>query len=80
MAETVGGDQLVEKTRDKMIDYDADLAVGNNVLSEQAGFAKPLLDAVVLSREGVVARGLLTKHEVARLILDRAVESLRRAG
>jgi phosphopantothenoylcysteine decarboxylase/phosphopantothenate--cysteine ligase len=80
VAETVGGDQLVEKARDKMIDYNADLAVGNNVLSEQAGFAKPLLDAVVLSREGVVARGLLTKHEVARLILDKAVESLRRAG
>jgi len=72
-AETARGEELIEKTREKLIDYGADLVVGNNVLSDTAGFGKQYLDAVVVSKEGVVVKGLLSKYEVARLIIDKAV-------
>jgi phosphopantothenoylcysteine decarboxylase/phosphopantothenate--cysteine ligase len=78
-AETARGEELIEKTREKLIDYGADLVVGNNVLSDTAGFGKQYLDAVVVSKEGVVVKGLLSKYEVARLIIDKAVGKIKTA-
>jgi len=76
-AETVGGDQLLAKIQEKMNDYNSDLIVGNNILSEHAGFGKDFLDAVILDKTGVITRGLLAKYEIARLILDKAVSTIK---
>lgn len=76
-AETSGGEDLIEKTLLKARDYNADLAVGNNILSEGAGFGKELLDVVIASKEKVVEKGYRFKPEVARLIGDFIAERLR---
>jgi phosphopantothenoylcysteine decarboxylase/phosphopantothenate--cysteine ligase len=75
-AETLSGDELLNKAREKLIEYRADLVVGNNVLSAKAGFAKEYLEAIIITKDDVVASGLLLKYEIARLILDKAHEGL----
>ena len=75
-AETCDRSKLLDKALEKLKDYGVDLIVANNVLSEQAGFAKDFLDAVITSGDKVIAEGLLTKYEVARLIVDYIVKNL----
>jgi phosphopantothenoylcysteine decarboxylase/phosphopantothenate--cysteine ligase len=76
-AETASGEKLLEKALEKISDYNFDLLVANNVLSERAGFAKLFLDALVVDKSGrVLEKGLLVKHEVARKLLDYAKEKL----
>jgi phosphopantothenoylcysteine decarboxylase/phosphopantothenate--cysteine ligase len=75
-AETLSGDELLNKAREKLIEYRADLVVGNSVLSAKAGFAKEYLEAIIITKDDVVASGLLLKYEIARLILDKAHEGL----
>lgn len=70
-AETTSGNELAEKAREKLRDYDLDLVVANNVKSSSAGFAKDFLEAVILTRSGeILAKGLLAKYEVARVVVD----------
>lgn len=71
-AETATGDALVELARRKLEDYGLDIVVGNNVLSDIAGFGKEFLDAVILSPQGIINKGILSKYELARIILDHA--------
>jgi phosphopantothenoylcysteine decarboxylase/phosphopantothenate--cysteine ligase len=76
VAETLSGDELLNKAREKLIEYGANLVVGNNVLSAKVGFAKEYLEAIIITKDDVVASGLLLKYEIARLILDKAHEGL----
>jgi phosphopantothenoylcysteine decarboxylase/phosphopantothenate--cysteine ligase len=77
-AETTSGDDLVKKAGEKLLDYDLDLVVANNVLSERGGFGKLYLEAVLLDRDkGIIAQGLLLKQEIARKIVDYAVEKIK---
>jgi phosphopantothenoylcysteine decarboxylase/phosphopantothenate--cysteine ligase len=75
-AETAQGEQLVEKAREKLLDYGLDLVVANNILSDLGGFGKEFLDAYILGSGGDVASGLLAKYEVARIILDQGLKYL----
>jgi len=78
-AETVIGEDLVMKAYEKISEYGFDLVVANNVLSEQGGFGKYFLDAVVVEKSrGVLEKGLLLKYNIARKILDYASERLRK--
>jgi len=77
-AETVSGDGLVVKAIEKISEYGFDLIVANNVLSEQGGFGKHFLDAVIVEKSrGVIERGLLLKYNIARRILDYVSERLK---
>jgi len=77
-AETVSGDDLVMKAYEKISEYGFDLVVANNVLSEQGGFGKYFLDAVIVEKSrGVLEKGLLLKYNIARKILDYASKILR---
>ncbi|WP_276814973.1 bifunctional phosphopantothenoylcysteine decarboxylase/phosphopantothenate--cysteine ligase CoaBC, partial [Desulfurococcus amylolyticus] len=69
-AETCGGEKLVEKTLLKASDYGADLVIGNNVLSSEAGFGKEMLEIVAVAEGGIMDRGTRFKPEVARIIGD----------
>ncbi|ADV65046.1 bifunctional phosphopantothenoylcysteine decarboxylase/phosphopantothenate--cysteine ligase CoaBC [Desulfurococcus mucosus] len=69
-AETCGGEELVERALHKAADYGADLVVGNNVSSSNAGFGKDMLDVVMVSEGKVLDKGYKLKAEVARVIGD----------
>jgi len=74
-AETVSGGELTSKAMEKLVDYDLDLVVANNVLSRNCGFGKLFLDAVIVDRDkGVLEQGVFTKYEIARKILDYALK------
>lgn len=76
-AETTTGDELYAKASEKLRDYSLDLVVANNVSSSVAGFGKEFLEALIIESDGIVAKGILTKYEIARLIIDTAVKRLR---
>ncbi len=77
-AETTSGDELVKKALEKISDYNLDLVVANNVLSELGGFGKVFLDAILVERsQGVLDKGLFVKHEIARKTLDYARNKLK---
>lgn len=69
-AESCSGEDLVKKGLEKMSEYNLDLVVANNILSERAGFGKEFLDAVIIDRGNVVREGLIHKYEIARLVVD----------
>lgn len=71
-AETVKGDELVEKAHEKLVDYGVDLVIANNVLSSVGGFGKEFLEMVAVSRDGLVRSGVSLKYEIARFVLDYA--------
>lgn len=75
-AESVSGDELYNRALDKLKDYSLDLIVANNILSETAGFGKEFLEAVIAGHKGLVSKGVLSKYEIARLILDIAIKEL----
>ncbi|MEM0031799.1 MAG: bifunctional phosphopantothenoylcysteine decarboxylase/phosphopantothenate--cysteine ligase CoaBC [Desulfurococcaceae archaeon] len=77
-AETVSGEELIERANEKLKDYELDIVVANNVLSDIAGFGKEFLDAYVIGNNKIIAKGILTKYEIARLLLDHALEYLKR--
>ncbi|MGB9827844.1 MAG: bifunctional phosphopantothenoylcysteine decarboxylase/phosphopantothenate--cysteine ligase CoaBC [Thermosphaera sp.] len=63
-------EELVEKSRVKLLDYNLDLVVANNILSEKAGFSKPLLEVCYVWKEGFQCPGESFKEVVARAIVD----------
>uniref|UniRef100_A0A7C2FYB8 Coenzyme A biosynthesis bifunctional protein CoaBC n=1 Tax=Thermosphaera aggregans TaxID=54254 RepID=A0A7C2FYB8_9CREN len=63
-------EELVERSRVKLLDYDLDLVVANNILSGKAGFSKPLLEVCYVWREGFKCPGESFKEVVARTIVD----------
>ncbi|MEM3926999.1 MAG: bifunctional phosphopantothenoylcysteine decarboxylase/phosphopantothenate--cysteine ligase CoaBC [Desulfurococcaceae archaeon] len=69
-AETASGTELVERAMKKYSDYAVDMIIANNVLGEHVGFSKALLDAIVIADDKVISKGVFTKHEVARIIVD----------
>lgn len=70
-AETAKDVELLNRALEKLKEYGVDLIVANNILSERAGFAKEFLEAIVVDEKGSpVAEGLLSKYEVARIVVD----------
>jgi len=63
-------EELVEKSRAKLHDYDLDLIVANNILSDRAGFSKPFLEVCYVWKEGFNCPGESFKETVARTVVD----------
>jgi len=76
-AETVGSlDELVEKAREKLYDYNADLIVGNIVGRKDEGFGKEFLHACLVWSDGFECLGTIHKAYLARKIADWVVKRL----
>lgn len=75
-AETVSTDMLLDKAREKLIEYSLDFIVANNVASDYSGFGKEFLDTVIMDKTSILKKGLLTKYEIARLLIDHSIERL----
>ncbi|MEM4717916.1 MAG: bifunctional phosphopantothenoylcysteine decarboxylase/phosphopantothenate--cysteine ligase CoaBC [Desulfurococcaceae archaeon] len=76
-AETAAGDILLEKAREKLVEYSLDLIVANNIISELGGFGKEFLEAVIMDKTSILKKGILTKYEIARIVMDYSITSLR---
>lgn len=78
-AETAKGEELRARALEKLRDYGVDLIVANNIMSDKAGFSKDFLEALIVEKnEVVVAEGLLSKYEVARIVVDYIARKLER--
>ncbi len=69
--------ELEAKAVEKMEKYSADIVVANRVGVEGVGFSSPLLEAVMLYRDGGVERvGLIHKEVAAAHLIDKVAEKL----
>ena len=72
---------LEAEARRKLKDKNLDFIVANDVTRKDAGFAVDTNQVTILSRQGEPERlPLLSKEEVAELILDRVAELLTARG
>ena len=80
-AETASSvEELEQRASEKLEKYKADIVVGNIVGKPGTGFASPTLTGVIIRRDGKKMRfERLSKEEVARIILDNALEILSEA-
>jgi len=70
---------LLQNARAKLMVKDLDLIVANDITAQDAGFAAETNRAVLLDREGGVEElPLLSKAEVAEIVLDRSTALLDR--
>ncbi len=71
VAETTNDhEELVEKARQKLIEYGADIAIANNVKEPGIGFSSNYLDACIVTRNKYECLGLVRKEVIARKIID----------
>jgi phosphopantothenoylcysteine decarboxylase/phosphopantothenate--cysteine ligase len=72
VAETVSDhDELVKKAMDKLKDYNADIAIANNVSYGGIGFSSEYIDAcIVFKNETFKCYGVVFKELIAREIID----------
>ena len=82
-AETVKSLEELEKTAlDKMERYNARIVIANNVGRKDAGFSQPVLDALLVWREGtkIIKKylGKIDKEILARLVIDIALRGASR--
>lgn len=75
-AETASNNELLEKAREKLAEYKADLLVANNVSSSLGGFGKEFLDVAIIDSKGIIKKGILSKYEISRFIMDYVVGNL----
>lgn len=70
-AETVDNHlELVEKARNKLLEYNADLAIANNVSISGVGFSSNYIDACIVSSDSHECMGVIRKEVLARKIID----------
>jgi phosphopantothenoylcysteine decarboxylase/phosphopantothenate--cysteine ligase len=79
-AETASGAQLVAAGREKLAEKGADLIVANEVGQLGVGFGEDTTAAVIVSPEGVVDLGVVSKHLLASMLVDAIEAKLRREG
>jgi phosphopantothenoylcysteine decarboxylase/phosphopantothenate--cysteine ligase len=71
-------EDLVENTRKKLLEKKCDLFVGNDVTQDGSGFGVDTNKVIFVDRNGDVEdEPLMTKREVAEMILDRVVGLLK---
>ena len=66
-------EDVVERARKKLIDKGADLIIANDLKDPGSGFGTDTNRVTILDREGEEELPLITKEEVAWVILDRIV-------
>ena len=65
-------ENLLENSRKKLFSKNADMIVANSIASENTGFGVDTNAAVLITASGEAETGLMTKDELARLILEKA--------
>ncbi len=65
-------ENLLENSRKKLLSKNADMIVANSIASENTGFGVDTNAAVLITASGEAETGLMTKDELARLILEKA--------
>lgn len=65
-------ENLLENSRKKLRSKNADMIVANSIASENTGFGVDTNAAVLITANGEAETGLMTKDELARLILEKA--------
>ena len=65
-------ENLLENSRKKLRSKNADMIVANSIASENTGFGVDTNAAVLITANGETETGLMTKDELARLILEKA--------
>ncbi len=74
-------DDLLENARKKLIDKNLDVIAANDVLAEGAGFEGDTNIVTLLDREGNCEQlPLLSKYEVANILLDRVMAMMRKGN
>ena len=78
-AQTVVGfsmetENLLENSRKKLAAKNADMIVANSVASTSTGFGVDTNAAVLITKDSETESGLLTKDELAHLILEKAAQ------
>lgn len=69
-------ENLLENSRKKLDSKNADMIVANSVSSENAGFGVDTNAAVLITKTGEHETGLITKEELAKVILEKAADML----
>ena len=69
-------ENLLENSRKKLLIKNADMIVANSIASENTGFGVDTNAAVLITKTGEHETGLMTKEELARVILEKAAEML----
>ncbi len=78
-AETVGSDsELVERARRKLENYGIDMIIANNVARKDIGFTSKYNEVYIITKDKVEHIPKKTKEEIARIILDKALELTRK--
>ena len=78
-AETVENDkELVERARRKLEKYGVDIIVANNVARKDIGFTSKYNEVYIVTKDKVEHIPKKTKEEIARIILDKALELTRK--
>ena len=69
-------ENLLENSRKKLLMKNADMIVANSIASEDTGFGVDTNAAVLITRTGEHETGLMSKEELAKVILEKAAELL----
>ena len=67
-------ENLLENSRKKLSEKNADMIVANSIANASTGFGVDTNAAVLITKSSETETGLLTKDELARLILEKAAE------
>lgn len=78
-AQTVVGfsmetENLVENSRKKLASKNADMIVANSIASDKTGFGVDTNAAVLITKNGETETELLSKDDLAKIILEKAAE------
>lgn len=67
-------ENLLENSRKKLVSKNADMIVANSIASENTGFGVDTNSAVLITEDGETETGLMSKDELARLVLEKAAK------
>ncbi len=67
-------ENLLENSRKKLTKKNADMIVANSIADENTGFAVDTNAAVLITKNGETESGLLSKEDLAALLLEKAAE------
>ncbi len=74
----VSDEELLRRAEMRMKEYGLDLVVANDVSKPGVGFGSELNEGYLISKSGISRIERMNKRSMARLVLRRAVELLRR--
>ena len=67
-------ENLLENSRKKLAEKNADMIVANSIANAGTGFGVDTNAAVLITKDSETESGLVSKDELARMILEKAAE------